>query len=1260
MRMKLKIVSLLGSLTILCVLSASAFGQTNLTRCYGRIRTIAGSGAGGTDNVNYWKASFEGGFATNAALSRPHNAVADAAGNVFVVDKNSHAIVEITPDGRIHTVAGTHVAGFNGDGPAQGRTLQLNKPNGLYISGVGEMFVLDTGNGRVRCIQSNGVMSTLFSVVSGINIDRGLWVNDLKSEAVFCAGTQLMIWTRTGGVKLLNSKFTDLGNIFADTADSVIATDRGDNTVWEVAIHGAAAGTRTLLYGDGHKKQFADGTLAATSSLYGVRGVWRLPAGGNLLVTDEGCQMIYVDPAGVGHVWLDGQIGAHSGDGAWFYTPGYKISQARSVSVDTKGNILVVENDNGYVRRIEFMPTQGASGESPVFNPGNLAVERLGNGTETLAKTGNSVFIDQFETDGTFANTIAVPNTGGTALVLSGTASSEGGLTRSLDRTTLVLAGYNTDIGSISNSVPIPRAIASIDAFGKYQLVASSPDLYSGNNIRCGAGDGTNDFWTAGANGATYFVNPPNPPAAVQSTIANTRYVKVINGNLYFSTQSGTPGIYMMQGLPKSGDQTPVLLFTTGAKSQPAAFDINPARTLIYVADQNHGIQRWTNRAGVWAVEYTLAIKGGAFGVVADFKGAVPLVYATTGEASANRLVGFTDAGSSASARTLATAGKNQWFRGVDFVPDLTPTIVTQPVSQVVSKGASVTFNVAVSSLYPVSFQWRKNGVTISGATNASYTVSSVSQSAAYSVMVANTYSSLISSDALITLVEAVPPKVTITAPRANLVVSNNVLALRGTARDNVAVASVSYRVNASSWQVAHGTNSWTGQVTLDAGTNWVQAYATDSSGNSSLTASNKVIYVPVANLNVAVSGLGSVAGAVAAKTNASVKFAIGRPATLTATAAKGQAFLQWSGFTNGSDARIQFLMPGNDVDLTARFVPSPFPSATRLYKGLIVASDPFDLTNSGAFALTLSANGRYSVKLGFLSPAVSFSGQLGLYQGQTNVACASFPARVGGQNVQVAFQLMLGSPGLVSGTVTAAGTTNILAQINGGLLANTNLGRFNVAVSSTDTNSSPGYGYGWLTVSNAGVKVNLTLADDKAVITSLAADRLESGDIPVFAPLYGGKGFLSGWLTATNQQITSTSMVWRKAPGASATYYKGGFGQTVEIQGGAWRTVTNLAQWSRGDLVVDGQIISNGYADFTRGTNSKGTLLIPVSDGQHPAASWAITSATGLVKLNVAGVPGTGMLLTAPAVTPGIFGFTTNLLDGVGSVHSVNLAPSP
>ena len=328
---------------------------TNLVQSYGLLHTIAGNGdAGysnpGQDGTNYWQPGFEGGYATNAALSRPHFAMADNFSNVFIVDKDSDSVLKVTPDGRIHTVAGTHAIGVGPDNTAPATTVAMNLPNGLWVRGDGTVYVLDTGNGKVRRLDTNGMMTTLFTDSKGISGGRGLWVKDDESLIYYCSSSHLRRWTPGGGSVNLNSEFNDLGNIII-SGTNIVATDRGDNTVWLVNTND---GTRTLMFGNGSTNLVVDGTLAATNALYGVRGVWQPPIGGYFLATDYGAQFLYVDVTGVIHIFVNGYNHDHAGDGQWFYTPGYKFGQLRSVSMDSQGNLLIVENDTGYVRRIDF------------------------------------------------------------------------------------------------------------------------------------------------------------------------------------------------------------------------------------------------------------------------------------------------------------------------------------------------------------------------------------------------------------------------------------------------------------------------------------------------------------------------------------------------------------------------------------------------------------------------------------------------------------------------------------------------------------------------------------------------------------------------------------------------------------------------------------------------------------------------------------------------------------------------------------------
>src|SRR5579862_1038347 len=80
------------------------------------------------------------------------------------------------------------------------------------------------------------------------------------------------------------------------------------------------------------------------------------------------------------------------------------------------------------------------------------------------------------------------------------------------------------------------------------------------------------------------------------------------------------------------------------------------------------------------------------------------------------------------------------------------PAITAQPVSQTVTMGQTATFWVAASGAAPLSYQWRKNGAAISGATSTSYVMPTTSSDsgAAITVVVTNSVGSATSSPAML------------------------------------------------------------------------------------------------------------------------------------------------------------------------------------------------------------------------------------------------------------------------------------------------------------------------------------------------------------------------------------------------------------------------------------------------------------------------------------------------------------------------------
>jgi len=122
-----------------------------------------------------------------------------------------------------------------------------------------------------------------------------------------------------------------------------------------------------------------------------------------------------------------------------------------------------------------------------------------------------------------------------------------------------------------------------------------------------------------------------------------------------------------------------------------------------------------------------------------------------------------------AQTQTLTTPVNNVSYTANFVQAPVAPTINAQPENLTVPTGSNATFTVIAVGTAPLSYQWRKNGVNISGATTASFTIPSVTPGNAgmYSVVVSNAAGSIISNNATLEI-EALtnqPPVATIISP---------------------------------------------------------------------------------------------------------------------------------------------------------------------------------------------------------------------------------------------------------------------------------------------------------------------------------------------------------------------------------------------------------------------------------------------------------------------------------------------------------------
>ncbi|MCD6012195.1 MAG: repeat containing protein [Flavipsychrobacter sp.] len=118
----------------------------------GIISTVAGTGTAGYGG--------DGGPATAALLNAPYGVLADAAGNVYIAEAGNHRVRKIDASGTISTVAGNGTSGFSGDGSAA-TAAQLSSPTDIAIDIQGNLYISEGLNNRVRRVNTAGIISTI-------------------------------------------------------------------------------------------------------------------------------------------------------------------------------------------------------------------------------------------------------------------------------------------------------------------------------------------------------------------------------------------------------------------------------------------------------------------------------------------------------------------------------------------------------------------------------------------------------------------------------------------------------------------------------------------------------------------------------------------------------------------------------------------------------------------------------------------------------------------------------------------------------------------------------------------------------------------------------------------------------------------------------------------------------------------------------------------------------------------------------------------
>ena len=161
----------------------------------GIITTVAGNFTPGF--------SGDGGPAINAMLNCPSGVAIDTAGNFYIADDLNNRIRKVDTAGIITTIAGDGNAAFSGDG-GPSTAAELNLPNDIAIDAAGNLYIADSGNNRIRKIDTTGIITTVVGGLqnagsAGLNTPLGLNLDasgnvyladsgNSKVEEVFPAG----------------------------------------------------------------------------------------------------------------------------------------------------------------------------------------------------------------------------------------------------------------------------------------------------------------------------------------------------------------------------------------------------------------------------------------------------------------------------------------------------------------------------------------------------------------------------------------------------------------------------------------------------------------------------------------------------------------------------------------------------------------------------------------------------------------------------------------------------------------------------------------------------------------------------------------------------------------------------------------------------------------------------------------------------------------------------------------------------------------
>jgi len=558
----------------------------------GVLSVVAGNGTQGF--------SGDGGLATSASLRDPGGIVVDAAGNLYIADTSNQRIRKVTPAGIITTLAGNRSFGFAGDGgPAT--SASLGYPEGIALDAAGNFYIADTWNGRIRKVTPSGIINTVagdgtsgFSGDGGLATSASLDPSGLVVDAVGNlyiadrANDRIRKVTATGTISTVAGGGSSL-------SDGVPATSAHLSFPWGVAIDRAGniyvadtnysqvrkvtpAGIISTVAGNRSFGFAGDGRPATEASLYFPNGV-AVDAVGNAYIADTFNNRIRkVTPAGIISTVAGNGSFRFSGDGGPATSASFRLPGG--VAVDTAGNLFVADKDNHRVRRITQTRTINtvAGDGTAVFSgdggPGTSASLRFPNGV-AVDLTGNIYIADAQN------RRVRKVSTAGTISTVAGNGGSD----------------FSGDGGPATGAgIFVPDGVA-LDAAGNLYIADRENNrirkVTPTGTISTVAGNGVRGFSGDGGSATATALNYPTGVAV--DAAGNLFIADHQNNRIRKVTSAGTMTTFAGNGTSGfSGDGGQA----TSASLSPNGVTVDAAGNL-YIADTSHQRIRKVTPAGI-------------------------------------------------------------------------------------------------------------------------------------------------------------------------------------------------------------------------------------------------------------------------------------------------------------------------------------------------------------------------------------------------------------------------------------------------------------------------------------------------------------------------------------------------------------------------------------------------------------------------------------------------------------------------------------